>query len=168
MNLHTRRAFLQHSALLAAVGGEATRWAEAADSFGKNRPLMQPVFDKVICPWTPQHPRHDHQLIFPLDDDRLLLVWSEYFSTAKNPQTKKGHTGAHDAVSCQISSMVSTDRGRSWGSRSVMQANEWKNNVKHPNLVRLSDDEILFSYVGWDGPASRNVYMRRSTDNGAT
>lgn len=168
MTLLTRRAFVQHSALMAAVGGGSVQWAEAASSFGENRPLLQPIFDNVICPWTPHHPRHDHQLIFPLDDERLLLVWSEYYSTAKKPQSKKGHTGAHDAVSCQISSMSSTDRGRSWGSRSVVQPNEWKNNVKHPNLVRLSDDEILFSFVGWDAPASRNVYMRRSTDNGKT
>jgi sialidase-1 len=40
--------------------------------------------------------------------------------------------------------------------------------VKHPNLVRLSEKEVLFSYVGWDSAANRNVFMRRSLDNGAT
>ena len=64
--------------------------------------------------------------------------------------------------------MISTDRGRTWGERKIMQENVWKHNVKHPNLVRLSEKEILFSYVGWDSNTNRNVYMRRSTDNGAT
>lgn len=132
------------------------------------RPLMAPIHDAIICPWTPRHPRHDHQLIFPLDDKRLLLVWSEYYSKSKTPATEKGHAGIGDAVACQITSMVSTDRGRTWGGRRVMQPNAWQHNVKHPNLVRLSKDEILFSYVGWDSESQRNVFMRRSLDNGKT
>lgn len=136
--------------------------------FGADRPLLKPVYDAVVCPWTPQHPRHDHQLIFPLDDDRLLLVWSEYYSTSDRPEQKKGQAGTSDEVSCQIASMVSTDRGRTWAGRTVMQPNEWKRNVKHPNLVRLSAREVLFSYVGWDSHEQRNVFMRRSTDNAKT
>lgn len=97
-----------------------------------------------------------------------MLVWSEYYSTKENPQSKRGQSGIGDAVSCQISSMISTDRGRTWQDRKVLQPNEWKHNVKHPNLVRLSDQEILFSYVGWDSPSNRNVFMRRSMDNGQT
>jgi len=122
----------------------------------------------IVCPWSPRHPRHDHQLIFPLDGERLLLVWSEYYTTNENPVETKGGAGINDAVSCQITSMISTDRGRSWGGREVMQPNQWRQNVKHPNLVRLSEEEILFSYVGWDSEASRNVYLRRSLDNGNT
>ena len=64
--------------------------------------------------------------------------------------------------------MMSRDGGRTWMDRRVMQPNKWKHNVKHPNLVRLSDSEILFSYVGWDSDAQRNVFMRRSSDNGHT
>jgi sialidase-1 len=48
----------------------------------------------------------------------------------------------------------------------VLQSNDWKHNVKHPNLVRLSENEILFSYVGWESSTQRNVFMRRSLDNG--
>lgn len=166
MNFPSRRAFLQSSFGLMGIGALPVFAENMRTSFGENRPLMKPVFDQVICPWTAKHPRHDHQLIFPLDVKRLMLVWSEYYSTKKNPQTKPGQTGANDAVACQISSMVSEDNGRTWGERKVIQPNRWKHNVKHPNLVRLSDKEILFSYVGWDSAANRNVYMRRSTDNG--
>ncbi len=137
-----------------------------AESLGDNRTLLQPVHDQIVCPWSPRHPRHDHQLIFPLDDKRLLLVWSEYYSKQPEAQQRIGQTGVTDAVSCQISSLLSRDRGRTWRDRRVMQPNRWKHNVKHPNLVRLSDSEILFFYVGWDSESQRNVFMRRSNDNG--
>lgn len=141
---------------------------KAAESIGGDRPLLEPVHEMIICPWTPRHPRNDHQLIFPLDDERLLFVWCEYYDDNPDPDAAPGSAGANDEVACRISSMISTDRGRSWGDRKVLQENRWKHNVKHPNLVRLSDAEILFSYVGWDSNTSRNVFMRRSLDNGAT
>jgi sialidase-1 len=155
-----RRRFLKFSVVAA---GLASGSARAADT-----PLLEPVHDTVVCSWTPQHPRHDHQLVFPLDDKRLMLVWSEYYDENAKSDTVVGGAGIGDEVPCQISSMISTDRGRSWGDRKVMQPNVWKHNVKHPNLVRLSDKEILFSYVGWDSAENRNVYMRRSMDNGET
>ncbi len=160
----TRRDFMGAAAVATGLGAASLFAGEPPT----DRPLLEPVHEAVICPWTPQHPRHDHQLIFPLDDKRLLLVWSEYYSTSKTPATKKGHGGIDDAVACQITSMVSTDCGRTWGQRKVMQPNEWLHNVKHPNLVRLSESEILFSYVGWDSETDRNVFMRRSVDNGKT
>ncbi|NQT15317.1 MAG: exo-alpha-sialidase [Planctomycetes bacterium] len=166
----TRRHFLKSSALLTAAGwlSSAKLACAEGESLGGDRPLMKPVHDMVVCPWTPQHPRHDHQLIFPLDDERLLLVWSEYYTSGTNSVAKKGGAGVTDSVPCQIASMTSTDRGRTWGDRKVMQPNVWKHNVKHPNLVRLSESEILFSYVGWDSSAQRNVFMRRSLDNAQT
>jgi sialidase-1 len=161
----SRRTFLGSAAATALTFELANLSAKDTVS---SRPLLKPVHDAIVCPWTPQHPRHDHQLIFPLDAKRLLLVWSEYYSKSKTPETKKGHAGIGDEVSCQITSMVSTDRGRTWDGRGVMQPNEWQHNVKHPNLVRLSESEILFSYVGWDSESQRNVFMRRSLDNGET
>jgi sialidase-1 len=164
-----RRTFLKGTALaVVELGRSALLAADSPESIGGDRPLMKPVHEMIVCPWTPEHPRHDHQLIFPLDDERLLLVWSEYYTAGADPAAGKGSFGATDAVSCQIASMVSTDGGRTWGDRKVMQPNVWKQNVKHPNLVRLSDREILFSYVGWDSPTQRNVFMRRSLDNGQT
>lgn len=161
----SRRSFLGAAAATTLTFDIANLSAREPAS---SRPLLKPVHDTIVCAWTPEHPRHDHQLIFPLDAKRLLLVWSEYYSKSKTPVTKKGHAGIGDAVACQITSMVSADRGRSWGGRRVMQPNEWQHNVKHPNLVRLSEEEILFSYVGWDSESQRNVFMRRSLDNGET
>ena len=147
-------------------------WLAAAESAGKSlgakRPLLEPIHDQVVCPWSPAHPRHDHQLVFPLDARRLLLVWSEYYDDDPAPGAKLGQSGIGDEVPCRISAMTSTDGGRSWNDKRVLQANEWKHNVKHPNLVRLSGSELLFSFVGWDSETQRNVFLRRSLDNGAT
>ena len=83
---------------------------------------ITPVYETVPCPWSPAHPRHDHQLIFPLDVscsagadvscsakagvDRLLLVWSEYYInrpsyTSRAPYDERGSTGDH--MPCRIS-----------------------------------------------------------------
>ena len=40
---------------------------------------LEPKHEAVVCPWTTGNPRHDHQLIFPLDSERLILVWCEYY-----------------------------------------------------------------------------------------
>lgn len=159
----TRRRFLRDTA---AVAGLAP--LVSAVNASDQSPRLEPVHDAIVCPWSPRHPRHDHQLIFPLDENRHLLVWCEYVDEGADPNATIGSSGATDEVSCRISSLVSTDRGRTWGGHRVMQPNEWRHNVKHPNLVRLSDQEILFSYVGWDSNENRNVYMRRSLDNGET
>ncbi len=162
-----RRFFIRRAAALTAGGISCAGIADArAKALGGNRKLLEPIHDEVVCRWSPEHPRHDHQLIFPLDPKRLLLVWSEYYSRNPNPKLKPGGAGVGDSVACQISSMLSRDVGRTWAGRAVMQPNVWKQNVKHPNIVRLSDREILFSYVGWDSSAQRNVFMRRSLDNG--
>ena len=41
--------------------------------------LSAKIYRLTVCPWTAENPRHDHQLIFPLNDGHLLLVWSEYY-----------------------------------------------------------------------------------------
>lgn len=162
--IQSRRQFLQTSVAAAGLLPMST----IAQEEGENSQLLDPIHDAIVCPWTPLHPRHDHQLIFRLDDDRMMLVWCEYVDADANPHAKIGSSGATDEVSCRIASMISADRGRTWGDHRVLQPNEWTHNVKHPNLVRLSDREILFSYVGWDSAENRNVFMRRSLDNGET
>jgi sialidase-1 len=129
---------------------------------------LQPVFETIICRWTPENPRHDHQLVFPLDDERVMLVWSEYYVDrpsliGRQPTTTAGQ--AADEVPCRISARISIDRCRTWSDRFILQENVWKNNVKHPNLVRLPNGDVLFFFVGWDSTEQRNVFMKRSHDN---
>ncbi len=167
----SRREFLVRSTAFAgAATSGMTLWgAGEPKSIGGNRPLLKPIHEQIVCPWSAAHPRHDHQLIFPLDDRRLMLVWCEYYAAApshlkRRPTTKSNQ--ARDDMPCRISAKISTDRGRTWSSTMTLQENRWKRNVKHPNLIRLSKTEILFTFVGWDDEAQRNVFYRRSEDNG--
>ncbi|MCA9095338.1 MAG: exo-alpha-sialidase, partial [Planctomycetaceae bacterium] len=109
---------------------------------------------------TPDLPRHDHQLIFPLKDGKLLLVWSEYYRT---PETSPGPQ--RDNMPCRIAAMESSDQGRTWTERRVLQPNIGKYNVKHPNLTRLPDGEVLLFFTAWNSMQDRTVYMRRSSDD---
>ena len=141
--------------------------AVAATSL-KTEGTLRPLFENIVCKWTPETPRHDHQLIFPLSDDRLMLVWSEYYANrpalvGRKPTTRSGE--AADNVPCRIAARISTDRCRTWSDRFILQDNVWKYNVKHPNLVRLPSGELLFFFVGWDSNEQRNVFMKRSQDN---
>ena len=125
-------------------------------------PLISPVYEQIICPWSPQHPRHDHQLIFPLKNDRLILVWSEYYANSPSTITrdqyeKSGST--HDGFPCRISAKISTDLGRTWSDTFTLQDNLWDQNVKHPNLIRLINGDILFTFTAWENDQQRNVFM---------
>lgn len=170
-----RREFITTAAALATFGFSSrqvrTGQNESCESIGGNRPLLEPVHQSIVCPWSASHPRHDHQLIFPLDENRLMLVWCEYYADrpsllSREPTSRGGQ--ARDDMPCRISAKLSTDRGRSWSGTITLQENRWKRNVKHPNLVRLSEKEILFTFVGWESATRRNVFLRRSLDNGET
>jgi len=128
---------------------------------------MQPIFETIVCAWSAENPRHDHQLIFPLEHGRLLFVWCEYYAdrpshVIRRPTDKENGFG--DDAPCRISAKISADRGRTWGERFTLQGNRWHRNVKHPNLVRLPSGEILFFFTGWESAEQRNIFMKRSTD----
>jgi sialidase-1 len=128
---------------------------------------LKPILETTVCPWTPTNPRHDHQMIFPLKGDRLMLVWCEYYATRpsqaqRKPTDRKGGFG--DDMPCRISAKISTDNARTWGPKFVLQDNRWYKNVKHPNLIRLPSGEILFTFTGWESDEQRNIFMKRSSD----
>jgi len=101
-----------------------------------------PTLDVVRA--TPANPRHDHQLIFPLQDGRLMLLWSEYYRPAATDGATAKVTLQHDNMPCRIAAKTSADGGRTWGESFVFQENSGKFNVKHPNLLRLPSGEVLF------------------------
>lgn len=128
---------------------------------------LTPRFESIPCPWTRENSRHDHQLIFPMADGNLLLVWCEYYADRPSHVTRDPtdvESGFADEAPCRISAKMSSDKARTWGPRFTLQANRWKHNVKHPNLVRLPGGDIVFTFTAWDSEAERNVFVRRSTD----
>lgn len=134
-------------------------------------PLLTPVFETEVCPWSAAHPRHDHQLVFPLADGRLLLAWSEYYADRPSRATRRiedleRREGAFgDDFPCRLSGKVSDDGGRSWSDTFTLQENLWGFNVKHPNMIRGSSGEVIFTFTAWESEAQRNIYMKRSTDD---
>ena len=110
------------------------------------------VFAATVASWTPAHPRHDHQLVFPLSNERLMLVWCEYYVRRPSRIFDTPYTGerSHDDAPCQIRARISTDGGRSWSEKLTLQENSEADNVKHPNLLRLPSGRILFSYTARD------------------
>ena len=129
------------------------------------------VYSATLAHSTSGHPRHDHQLIFPLDEHRLLFVWCAYY--VRNPGLIWDHSysGRHtqDAAPCQISGRVSLDAGRHWSEPFTLQENLGADNVKHPNLLRISDGRLLFSYTQRDSAReSLRVFARFSDDQAAS
>ena len=167
----SRRTFLtQLSTTSFAIGyGD---WLLAAEfNEPKQVPLLKPQREMIICPWTSEHQRHDHQLIFPLQDGRLLFVWCEYYCVNDKQRARtspKDRGGVGDEMPCRISGRISNDKGVTWEDPFVLQENICKLNVKHPNLIRLNSGDIHFSFTGWDSHAQRNVFAKRSADDGKT
>lgn len=114
----------------------------------------------VITP-SAAHPRHDHQLIFPLKDGRLLLAWCEYYV----PESTKSAAQQRDDKPCRISAMTSADGGKTWGGKFTLQENTGKLNVKHPSLLRLPSGEVLLVYTEWNTHQERIIFVRRSQDD---
>jgi len=81
----------------------------------------------------------------------------------RNPYILEGSTG--DKAPCRISGRISKDGGLSWSDRIILQENIGTDNVKHPNFLRLSTGEILFTFSVRD-IANKDVslYIKRSKD----
>ena len=164
-----RRAFLSASAA-AAVSTRVPTQIEAQKAgvvaHSQDHDVSELHLD-TVCKWTAENPRHDHQQIFPLSDDRLLLVWCEYYvrKPSRIHRTAYSKAGSGDATPCRISARVSRDRGRSWSGKVTLQENFGVDNVKHPNLLRLSSGEILFTFTVRDiARRDLKIFMKRSRD----
>lgn len=126
------------------------------------------LYSLTVCPWSAENPRHDHQQIFPLQDGRLLLVWSEYYVNRPSNIYRSPYSGAgsRDDTPCRISARVSKDKGRTWSGRIILQENVWGRNVKHPNLVRTPSGDVVFFFTSWEHDMhERRIMMRRSEDD---
>ena len=120
-----------------------------------------------VCPSTLAHIRNDWSLIFPLKNERLMLVWCEYYATKPSEVLRYEKSHYSDPLPCRISAKISTDRGRSWSETFTLQDNTAVLNVKHPNLLRLASDpnKILFIYtMRYAGEREIRIFMKRSND----
>ena len=99
-----------------------------------------------------------------------MLVWCEYYATKPSAVTLARYSAnwAIDQAPCRISAKISTDRAESWSDTFTLQDNTGRMNVKHPNLLRLASNEILFFYTMRNAASmdfgDLRIYMRRSKD----
>lgn len=118
-----------------------------------------------IAPATKAHPRNDSASIVELEDGSLFMVWIEMHES---------ELGGHDEAPSSISSMRSTDGGRTWGEHRVeVSPGEGELSVYNPSLIVLPDNELLFftlsyNHLVWNDPLEATGNLRRSKDLGRT
>jgi sialidase-1 len=133
--------------------------------------LAQEAQPMVVGHATPDNPRNDHGQILPLKDGRLLLVWCEYYVSDPSKRVNVTEVGqcVGDETPCRISGRISDDDGRTWGQKFTVQENIGADNVKHPNLLRLLNGDILLCFTVRDSKHHQvTVMFKRSKDDGRT
>ena len=115
-----------------------------------------PIIESFIAQATTENPRHTEADVLVLRDGTLFAAWAEFYG------------GARDDAPARITSARSTDGGRSWGPRTVIQENSGKANVMSVSLVRTRTGDVLFFYLQKNSLTDLKAYVRRSTDDAKT
>ena len=115
------------------------------------------AFDFVVCPASPENLRNTEADILPLKDGRLLLAWSDFYTS-----------NSSDWAPSRVSALISKDGGRSWLGKYTLQENIAKVNVMSPELLRLKSGKILFLFWADHSPADGQVMWRISSDDAKT
>ncbi|MBL9209309.1 MAG: exo-alpha-sialidase, partial [Opitutaceae bacterium] len=115
-----------------------------------------PVIESFIAQATAENPRHPEADILVLRDGTLFAAWAEFYG------------GARDDAPARITSARSTDGGRTWGARTVIQENSGKANVMSVSLVRTRTGDVLFFYLQKNSLTDLKAYVRRSSDDTKT
>jgi sialidase-1 len=92
-----------------------------------------------------------------LKDGRLMLAWNEFY-------TAQGS----DWGPSRLAAMFSSDGGRTWSGRKVLQENIGTMNVMEPDLLRLKSGKILFAFCRKNSEADCAPLLRVSTDDAKT
>jgi len=119
--------------------------------------------DKVIVPLPDNHThRGCTGTILPLKDGSFLFVYTAVEDTALRYVGGAG-----------IAARRSTDLGRTWGDRFIVQPRAGLGETGHPSLLRLDNGKILLAYdvqnLTTDSPnagGDQHMYVRLSSDEG--
>jgi sialidase-1 len=116
----------------------------------------EPSVESFIAQATTENPRHTEADVLVLRDGTLFAAWAEFYG------------GARDDAPARITSARSTDGGRTWGPRTVIQENSGKANVMSVSLVRTRTGDVLFFYLQKNSLTDLKAYVRRSSDDTKT
>jgi sialidase-1 len=118
--------------------------------------LKEP-FGYVLAPSTESNKRNSEADILALKDGRLMLAWTEFYTSVGS-----------DWGPSRIATMMSTDQGRTWKNKTVLQENIGKMNVMEPDLLRLRSGKIAFLFCRKNSEADCLPMSRFSVDGGKT
>ncbi len=107
------------------------------------------------------NPRYSEGSVIVLRDGRLLYATTEFAGSGS------------DFAKARLIAVESTDGGRSWSSRRVLQENVGMQNVMSVTLRRLTgparfEGPIGLFYLVKNSPSDLHVFLRVSGDEGAT
>lgn len=115
------------------------------------------IFSYMVAPATFENRRNSEGSVLELKDGRLLLIWSDFYSS-----------NSGDFGPARISGMVSSNEGRSFGSKYTLQPNTGTTNVMDVSLLRLRSGKILFFFLRVNSEADSVPMLRVSTDDAKT
>ena len=116
------------------------------------------LFEQVVAPASTQNPRNSEAAIIQRKDGSLLLGWTEFYASQ----------GA-DHGPARISGLISTDGGRTWGSKFTLVDNDGGCNVMEVNFLRLQNGDLALFHCQKNTEATDcRVMMRTSADDGNT
>ncbi|OGV83600.1 MAG: hypothetical protein A3K19_07825 [Lentisphaerae bacterium RIFOXYB12_FULL_65_16] len=117
---------------------------------------LQTVVESMPAPADAGTPRNTEASLLLRRDGSYLLAYTEFYG------------GGQDDAAASIVGVVSTDGGRTWGGKRVLQPNVGGCNVMSAALLRLQDGAVLLAFIRKDSHQSCTLYARRSEDEGET
>jgi sialidase-1 len=128
----------------------------ALSAFSPAAWMAEPVIASFIAEATTENPRNTEADVLVLRDGTLFAAWAEFYG------------GSRDDAPARIAAARSTDGGRTWGGRTVIQENSGKANVMSVSLLRSRSGDVLFFYLQKNSLSDLKAYVRRSTDDAKT
>jgi sialidase-1 len=117
-------------------------------------PKLKGMVVSDVYPATEANPRYSEGDVHVLNDGRLLYGTTEFISDWS------------DFAKARIVGRISSDGGRSWGEKTVLQENVGGKNVMSLTFQDLSETEVGMFYLHKNDFDDLDVYLRRSSDGG--
>ncbi|MCA9231242.1 MAG: exo-alpha-sialidase [Planctomycetales bacterium] len=112
---------------------------------------------RLLVETSEDYPRNGEGALMALDNGRLLLVYTQWYSGAGDD---------HDPA--RLVEIHSDDGGKTWSDPQTVQENVGQMNVMSANLVETASGKILLIYIQIESNRLANLKVKESTDNGAT
>jgi len=106
--------------------------------------------------WTAEHPRNSEGAFAALQSGRIIFYYSQFLA------------GDEDYSPARIVGIHSDDQGRTWSEPRVVVADDARQNVTSPSLVRLASGRLALFYDRKNSAQDCHPVMRISADEGTT